>query len=346
MPVASLNSKSCAALAALTILAGCSGARAGMSIVPTAPAPPSQKAQTSHSQRGIGESTPLYVYVSNRTDRGASELLVYNEGSQNPAPIRTVTKNLVNAGGIAVDSSGDLFVANGTGGNVLEYAPGAVSIVQTYSKGLADPSDVAVANGTLYVTDRGDAANGYVQQIIEYPIGDSKPSLGIAGIGSSPDLNEGIAVNPIATKGTFFASASTMTMVPFSGECSGSTETVGEDIFPTLWMIVPLSENVQAPGLAFDASGRLYAADPCSNDVAIYSDSNNTWTYGGRVPGTFKTPLFLTIDGQYLAVPSSGSPQTLEPGYVTVIDLSGNSSTLTVTNGLQHPIGAAVGPQP
>lgn len=352
MRVAVTNAHNRAALAALTVLAGCSGMTAGASLVPSAPAARTpqtpritQPAEPAHSQK-IGTSvTTRFVYVSNRTTAGSSELLVYDAGSQNPAPVRIVTKNLSNVGGIAVDSSGNVYVANGSGGDVLEYAPGAASLVQTYSKGLADPSDVAVANGTLYVADRGNAANGYAQQVLEYPVGNATPSLGIAGIGNPPDDNEGIAINPTANKGTFFASAGTPNVVPFSGGCSGSTSTVGDDLFPTLWLNVPLSNNVQAPGLAFDAAGNLYASDPCNNDVAIYSDATETWTYTGKVQGTFNAPLFLTIDGQYLAVPSSGNTQMPQPGYVTVIDLSGNTSTITITNGLQHPIGAAVGPQ-
>jgi hypothetical protein len=334
-----LNPKSYLAAAALTIVAGCSGATGQTSLLPTVHP---QKIAQHHVASG---STALYVYVSNRTAQGSSELLVYNAGSQNPAPIRTVKKNLIDAGGIAVDASGNVYVANGSGGNVLEYAPGGASLVKTYSQGLADPSAVTVANGTLYVADRGSASNGYAQQVIEYPVGNPNPSLGIAGVGSAPDLNEGIAVNPTATQGTFFASASTMTMIPFNGGCSGNSDTVANDIFPTLWMIVPLSQNEQAPGLAFDAQGNLYASDPCNNDVAIYSDASETWTYTGKVQGTFNAPLFLTIDGQYLAVPSEGNAQSLEPGYVTVIDLSGSTSTVTITNGVKHPIGAAVGPQ-
>ncbi len=346
-------SKNHAAIAALSILAGCSGGTAGAALVPSAA--PQQVVRPYANPRPSGDaasrhiavgSTSLYVYVSNRTAEGSSELVVYDEGAQNPAPIRTIEKNLVDVAGVAVGSSGDLFVANGSGGDVLEYAPGAASVVRTYSKGLADPSDVAVANGTLYVADRGNAANGYTQQIVEYPVGNGTPSLGVAGIGSAPDDNQGLAIDPTATKGTFFASAGTANAIPFAGGCSGSSETVGNDVFPTLWVIVPLSNNVQAPGLAFDASGKLYASDPCNNDVAIYSDASETWTYAGKVPGTFDAPLFLTIDGQYLAVPSSGSTRTPHPGYVSVIDLTENTSPVTITNGLEHPVGAAVGPKP
>jgi hypothetical protein len=351
MRVAVSNPHHLAAIVSLTIVTGCSGMTAGASIVPSAPAVNvEQPTISTHPPRkgqphNIRSSTALYVYASNRTATGSSELLVYDAGSQNPAPVRTIKKNLSDIGGIAVDAAGNLYVANGSAGNVLEYAPGATSLVQTYSKGLADPSDVAVANGTLYVADRGNAANGYAQQVLEYPVGTTTPSLGIAGIGNPPDDNEGIAVNPTARQGTFFASASTLQMVPFAGECSGSTSSVGDDLFPTLWLNIPLSNNAQAPGLAFDAAGNLYASDPCNNDVAIYSDASETWTYTGKVQGTFDAPLFLTIDGQYLAVPSSGNTQMPQQGYVTVIDLSGSTSTTTITNGLQHPIGAAVGPR-
>ncbi|HET6276806.1 MAG TPA: hypothetical protein VFE16_12820 [Candidatus Cybelea sp.] len=332
------NLKNSAAAAALTILVGCSGAMGERSIVPTVQP---QKA----SQRHALSKAPLYVYVSNRTAQGASELLVYGAGTQNPAPIRTVKKNLVNVAGIAVDSSGNVYVANGSGANVLEYAPGAASVLETYSQGLANPTDVAVANGTLYVADSGNAANGHIQQIIEYPVGNGTPSLGVAGIGSPPIFNQGIAVNPAATVGTFFTSASSMTMIPFEGGCNGSSDVIGNEIFPTLWTIVPLAQNEQAPGLAFDADGNLYASDPCNNDVAIYSDESYAWTYTGKVQATFNAPLFLTVNGRYLAVPSEGNSQSLDPGYVTVVDLSAKTATVTITNGLDHPIGAAVGLQ-
>jgi hypothetical protein len=126
-----------------------------------------------------------YVYVSNRTEQGTSQLLVYRAGINATRPLRTVARGLVDVGGLAVDPSGNVYVANGSAGNVLEFAPGGTSLLQTYSLGLYHPIDVAVANRTLYVADQGDAENGHLQQVLEYAPGNGTPLTDIGGLGDS-----------------------------------------------------------------------------------------------------------------------------------------------------------------
>lgn len=322
--------------AAVIALGGCTGGLQGSnSLVP----PVNDAARVAHAT-ALSASAAGYVYVSNRAQNGASQLLVYRAGMQNPPPMHTVTQKLIDAGSVAVDASGNVYVANGSGGNVVEYSPGASSIVRTYSLGLVHPGGVTVANDRLYVADQGNASNGYAQQILEYATSNGRLLTGISGLGSPPQLNEGIAVNPLEKPaGPFYVSASTLSVMAPAG-CFG-TYVSAKNILPTLWMTVLLSNNRQAWGIAFDSKGRLYVSDPCQNDVAIYSDIDYTWTYVGKVSGTFSSPLFVTINKDMLAVPNARGLSRNSPGYVTVTDLSSNLATVTITKGLERPVGAA-----
>ncbi len=334
----------CAAVAAL---AGCGNGSSQSPFIPSSPVTNAALRESDTPARSGPElkaHSTGYVYVSNRTRQGSSELLVYPEGVQNPAPSLRITQNLADVGGIALDSNGNVYVANGGSGDVLEFAPGGADLVETYSLGLVHPIDVTVANGTLYVSDQGDAANGYSQQVVEYTIGNGTPLAAIGGPGYSLEMNEGVAVDPLPSTGNFFESASSLTAIPFGGGCTGSTDLVTENLFPTLWQVIQLSNNQQASGLAFAPDGTLYASDQCANDVAIYSRINYIWTYLGKVPGTFNAPLFLTINHHFLAIPSGASMLSGNPGSVTVIDLTKHAATANITKSLQYPIGAAASP--
>jgi sugar lactone lactonase YvrE len=284
-----------------------------------------------------------YVYVANLTKRGDSQLIVYLANTVNPSPVKTITQGLSGVEGVAVDPSGDVYVANGNAGSVMEYAPGGTSLIETYSLGLTHPTGIIVSEGILYVADSGNAQNGHAQQVFEYALGNGTPLIAIAGNGIPPQMNEGIAVDPVGSTSHFFLSATSMAQMPPASSCAvAGGYTVAENVFPTLWQNLTLSHNVQASGLAFDISGNLYVADICSNDVAIYSYDQYAWTYSGKVPGTFSAPVFISINNGYLAIPSANGTAGGSTGYVTVIDQKGSSSTVIITNGLEHPIGAAV----
>jgi hypothetical protein len=329
------------------LLDGCSGGSLQPSFFPPAQSP--GHADRSYKQVRSAKSTG-YVYVSNRTRQGKSELLVYRVGSRDPSPIQTITRGLVDVEGVAVDPSGYVYVANGSGRNVLKFAPGGGSLVFAYSIGLVHPIAVTVNDGTLYVTDQGDAGDG-AQQVFEYTIGSGAPSnwIGsgtpsdaIAGFGSSPLLNQGIAVDSGGSQGAFFVSASTGIVMPPNGVCTtGQEAPVGENLLPTLWKGIALSHTGEPAGLAFDSTGKLYIADICTGSVDTYSYIDYGWTFGGNVSGTFGLPLFLTVDNDILAVPSYHGRTANDPGYVSVTDLASKTPSVTITKGLQHPIGAA-----
>ena len=121
-------------------------------------------------------------------------------------------------------------------------------------QGLVHPTAVTVANGTLYVADQPG-------QVVEYAVGNAKPLIGIAGPGYSSQPDEGIAVDPSGSQ--LFASASSLTAIPFAGGCAGSTYTVAvsrvANAFGSMYHCQTTNKH---GGLAFDASGKLYVSDP------------------------------------------------------------------------------------
>ena len=339
-PISSCSRGAFSVLSFVALLDGCSGGPLQPSLFPRTQSPASVDRNRKHVQ-SVGLHS--YIYVSNRTEEGQSELLVYYAGSQYPSPIKTITEGLVDVGGVAVDSSGNVYIANGAGGNVLEFSPGGTSLVFTYFKDLVHPISVTVNDGTLYVADQGNADNGDAQQVFEYAIGSGTPSVGITGYGSPPQLNEGIAVDRVGSPAAFFVSASAGAVIPSTGKCSnGNAYPLGKNLFPTLWLDIALSNTAEPSGVAFDSAGNLYVADTCSNDVAIYGYANYIWSYSGEVSGTFNSPLFLTIDGDILAIPNYHGKTAGDPGYVSVIHLNRNAPDVTITKSLQHPVGAAV----
>jgi hypothetical protein len=324
---------------AAELLAGCSGTQQSP-LLPPAPASGPTQSTGEPNRLGLGRG---FVYVANRTNKGDSQLIVYPAGTPDATPMKTIRHGLVDAAGVAVDPSGNVYVANGSGGNVLEFSPGGSSLVQMYSQGLADPVAVAVANGTLYVSDRGNAANGYSQQVLEYRVGQTRLLMRISGVGTPSQRNAGIAVDSLGTKNTFYLAASSTASIPPPGGCPKNSNFIfAENLLQSLWRIVSLGHNRQALGVAFDADGKLYVADVCDDDIAIYTDTDEVWTYSGTVAGTFDAPAYLTVENETLAVPSSATDSSA--GYVSLIDLTGRASALTIAKGLTHPMGAAVAP--
>jgi hypothetical protein len=257
-------------------------------------------------------------------------------------------------GGVAVDSSGNFYVANASTSSlspsdVIEYSSGGGSVVNTFLQKLHHPVNVAISNGYLWVVDQdmpptlGCSGNSAV---FAYPInaGQNPPSAGAA---CDPDGN-GYPIMGVALSGdNVLISTSSVGDVfpPPQGSCPGvADEYVLVNPLHNL-LIAPftLSNNAQAWGLSFDTSGNFYASDYCNNAIEKYAYAPiANFTNIGQVPGTFNAPTFETISSDdLLAVPNPGNGAN---GYVTEISIGGVTPPITITNSLQGPIGAAAGP--
>jgi len=279
-----------------------------------------------------------YIYVA---DRSRKKLLVYPAYEPNPQPIRVVGKadGIVQPGGVAVDPSGNVYVANGDGDDVLEFTSGAAAFVKKFTVQLSHPVNVTVDDGgTVYVVDQNDHYPGGANSaVVEYPKGSTQPNMVL--LDPSPALHplRGVAVDE---HGHVWASTSESTDIwpPPKGDCQAPPDNeVYEFIFPTLMIIAKLRANTQVWGLAL-AHERLYASDFCSGSVQKYRTSTQRHT--GAVRSSFAEPIYQTISRDHLlVVPCAGGRSN---GYVAVIARS--AAIVTITGGLVKPIGAAAGP--
>jgi hypothetical protein len=113
-------------------------------------------------QKGIGFPLQLVfdahqrLYVLNGVFGGGNDVTVYPLGGDSPA--RTITTGLSNSSAIALDSDGDLYVANRgekkVSASVTVYAPTATAPVRTIRTGIQDPVALAFdTEGDLYVAN-------------------------------------------------------------------------------------------------------------------------------------------------------------------------------------------------
>jgi hypothetical protein len=164
-------------------LAGCSGASTALPAAAPASMAAPASIGTQATDRGMNTiaqpdkkkkagSELLFV-----ADNEKSRILVYNAAEKNSNPIRTITSGIGQPNGIAVDESGNLWVANLAGNDVTEYAANASSPELTLSSGLNQPYDVKVDGfGDVFVANdaTGGSNTNYISEFIPHvsiPVG-------------------------------------------------------------------------------------------------------------------------------------------------------------------------------
>jgi hypothetical protein len=100
---------------------------------------------------------------------------VYPAYRSNPPPLREITSGVDAPAGMAVDALGNLYVCNNDTSNVSVYKRGATAPFVTYTHGVANPVDVAVA------ADESVFVANYSSTVTVYPKGSVDPSRTLKG---------------------------------------------------------------------------------------------------------------------------------------------------------------------
>jgi streptogramin lyase len=183
-------------------------------------------------------------------------------------------------GGVAVDSAGNVYVADWVNNRVQKFTSDGRYVTQWGSVGSGpgqfhNPSGIAVDSfGNVYVTDYGnyrvqkfDSSGTYITQ------------WGSRGSGAGQfEYPQGVAVD---SSGSVY--------VIDEGRVEKFTS---NEAYITQW-------RSAGPGLAVDSSGNVYVADPFNHRVEKFTSSGSfitAWGSRGPGPGQFDNPRGIAVD--------------------------------------------------
>ena len=213
-------------------------------------------------------------------------------------------------GGVAVDTRGDVFVADAGNDRVLKLAAGAGGPTVMPFSGLGNPSGVAVdAGGAVYVTNAGNS------RLLKLTAGASSTiELPVTGLNGPRAL-------AVDAAGNLFIAAGDQVLKLAAGSIS-TTE-------------VPFTGLSHPSGVAVDSTGAVYVTDTAHGRVLKMAADANTAT---ALPFTnLNSPNGVAVD-------SAGNVYVADSGSGRVLKLAASSTTPTVlpVTGLSRPVGVAV----
>ncbi len=307
--------------------------------------------------------------VPNTEDSGT--VTVYAAGSTgNIAPIATISgaaTGLAYPAGIALDSSGNIYVANSETANTTssqEYAP-SITVYPAGSKGNASPISIIAGDNTnlssypqsiALDSSRNLYAEGYIEYVGDtinvYPAGSNgnvSPAATIVGADTGLDGPDGIALD---SGGNLYVSNG------YGGPVGGGSVTIypagsSGDAVPIVTITSSFTGISYASSIAVDSNGKIYVANEFGDaddngSITIYSaDSYATDAPIATIAGDntgLSNPFGIALDsaGNIFVLNSSNAITVYPPG--SAGDMTPKTTINIDSKGNNYPVGMAVDP--
>jgi sugar lactone lactonase YvrE len=301
------------------------------------------------------------VQVLSANEPALAAILVWGQPDFTTASSGTTATNLFAPGATAVDSSGNLYVADSLNHRVLMYPLGSTTATQVYGQngsftthnagsgatGLNNPIGLALdGSGNLWVADHGN------NRVLMFPPG-STTATRVLGQPSFTAVSSGTTAtglfgpNSLAFIGAnlFVADVSNNRVVMYSNAAtlpngSAATLVLGQSNFTTATAGLSASRMNGPVAVATDSSGNLYVAD--DNNARVLVFGNATTLSNGAAASTVIGQASFTTNATGSAANQLNAPNGL------AVDNSGNLFVADFANNrvLYFPNAAASGNGP
>ena len=248
--------------------------------------------------------------------------------------------------GVAIDASGNVWTANGTGNSISELSPGGTAISPATTGytggGLSQtnsvPFGVAIdASGNVWVTNGASGAGNTLSEFSSTGVAKSPATTGFTGGGLAAP--EGVAID--ASGNVWVADDNNRCISKFNSSgvaLSGSTGIQGGGL-------------QGAEGIAIDIHGNVWVADSDGFDLSEFNSSAGAITSSlGYTGGGLNQPVSIAIDASgnvWAANSTTGTAPDFTAGIGVSEFTSGGAATSPAPNGytgggLKYPHGIAI----
>lgn len=268
---------------------GCSG---GSAVNPATQAPPSAAKAFVREALGKAATYPtnqMLLFVGENVGTGHVGIYLGKSLKHNREPIAEITDAIATPYGMAMDSSGTLYVADNPESAITEYPKGQTTHSVTITDGLDSPLGLAVdKSGTLYVSNVG--------AIQEYAKGSTTPTKTVTGGGMTNPF--GVALDKKQNLYIADFIAAKVFELPKGGSSVTSLNLQG------------LSEPI---GVAFDASGNLWVTNGNGGNITVYPPGQTSPSE--TITSGYTDPYAITSGNGTVAAANSALPNTAVYAY-------------------------------